>query len=237
MKEPVYAHARSDARLLDALSYDVKLLWSPANNWTSNVLQGCAILASISEPEAETALRRMKGPLIAAMICHAPRSEPSRLANPTATKAKGNRVSNRPPTAPQAAIRGSDNSSNLRRRPAIPSTVEKSAPPKKPGIASAGNGAYWSPLSAHRRAPIRPPRSGSFRPHRGCVSATSSLLPPRALGPSSTDAARSGPTMPRGPAESAPLPSRGPCLRCPAKGCLWKRAKSSPEREHCLRFR
>ncbi len=71
------------------------------------------------------------------MICNAPRSESSLLANPTATKANGNRVSNRPPTAPQAANRGSDNSSNLRRRPAIPSTIEKSAPPTKPGIASA----------------------------------------------------------------------------------------------------
>lgn len=151
------------------------------------------------------ARRRVRGPLIAAVICHRPTSGRSTLANPAATAAAGIRLSNRPPTAPQAPNRGSDNSSNLRRRSAIPSTVEKSAPPKKPGIASAGNGAsktskkesHGRPgrnllvaLSAHRRAPIRPPRSGPFRPHRGCVSATSSLLPHYAIGPSTTESVR-----------------------------------------------
>jgi GNAT superfamily N-acetyltransferase len=112
-----------------------------------------AILASISVTEAETVLIRTKGPVITAMICHVPRCDPARLPNPTATKANGNTVSNRPPAAPQAANRGSDNSRNLRRRPAIPSTPEKNTPAKKPGIASAGSGASkTSKKASHGRA-------------------------------------------------------------------------------------
>ena len=101
-----------------------------------------AFLASSSETDAESALRRTKGPLIAAVICN--RLTPpslSRVNSPTATIAAGTRLNNKPPNAPQAANLGSDSSSNLRRRPPIPSTIEKSAPATKPGIASAGNGA------------------------------------------------------------------------------------------------
>ena len=95
-----------------------------------------------------------------AVICHRPRSGRSRLANPTATRAAGTRLSNRPPTAPQAANRGSDNSSNLRRRPAVPSTTAKSTPPTKPGIASAGNGA--SNTSKKESQNGRPARTSSY---------------------------------------------------------------------------
>lgn len=98
-------------------------------------------LASSSEPVAEPALRSISGPLMTAVSRHTPAAPEPRLANPTATSAAGKRLSNRPPTAPQAAKRGSDSSSNRRRRPAIPSTAEKNMPPKKPGTASAGSGA------------------------------------------------------------------------------------------------
>ncbi len=64
-----------------------------------------------------------------------------RVANPTALNASGNSVSNTPPNAPHAANTGSDSSWKRRWRPAIPSTIEKKIPPKKPGIASAGSGA------------------------------------------------------------------------------------------------
>ena len=90
-----------------------------------------AILASISEPDAETTLRKVTAPTIAAAS--------ATLAAPTTTRAAGNRPRRRPPSAPQAANRGSDNSSNLPRRPAIPCTVEKTKPPRKAGYASAAS--------------------------------------------------------------------------------------------------
>jgi hypothetical protein len=91
-------------------------------------------------------------------VCNEPRAivadwNPSRLASPTATMPAGTRLSSRPPTAPQAAKRGSDNSENWRRRPAIPSTAEKITPPKNPGTASAGSGASNTLKNASHSGP------------------------------------------------------------------------------------
>ena len=79
---------------------------------------------------AESALKVTNVPPMTRMNSHGPWVEPSVLANPTATRANGKRVSSTPPAAPQAANRGSDRSLKRRRRPAMPSTAEKKTPPK-----------------------------------------------------------------------------------------------------------
>jgi hypothetical protein len=116
-----------------------------------------------ADPTAETAPSRVVGSISTEARSH--RSGNMALATPAETASTH---SSRPVTAPQAPNRGSDNSSNLRRPSAIRSTAEKTAPPRKPGIASAVgqtstrdpigsmNSSISTPMSAHPAAQVRP---------------------------------------------------------------------------------
>ncbi len=124
-------------------------------------------LASASEPPAETALKRVKDARTKTASSQLPRP----LSSSEAKATNGSVPTKTPLTAPQAATRGIDSSSNLRWPFATPTTAQETTPHKKPGYAPiathissmVSSGSTISPAStptgAHAAAQPRPAKT------------------------------------------------------------------------------